>query len=173
MRYWIAIAISVSFFSITNAETVFSWKDAKGGIHYGDSPPESVKAKAVDLPELTIVKDYGKLYKPVLTAKERGLINKKQHTHYSKFAIIAPKNKQVIRANNGDVSVMLSLQPKLFPQHKLSVFLDGKQMVEGDLRMVNLTNLDRGEHKVYAIIKGEKNKKINKSKEIVFTVIRR
>jgi hypothetical protein len=175
MRYGIALAISIFALSAVTADTIFSWKDAKGVVHYGDSPPESVKAKPVDLPELTIVKDYGKLYKPVLTAEERGITKKKEKkkSPYTKFSILAPKNNQAIRANDGDVTVMLTLKPKLLPEHKLSVFLDGKQMAEGDLRMVNLTNLDRGKHKVYAIIKGKKDKEISKSKEIVFTVIRR
>ncbi|HFC92273.1 MAG TPA: DUF4124 domain-containing protein [Leucothrix mucor] len=174
MRYWIALVISISVLTVVTADTVFNWKDAKGIVHYGDSPPESVKAKAVDLPELTVVKDYGKLYKPVLTAKERGLTKEKKNKKqiYTKFSILAPKDKQAIRANNGDVTVMLSLKPKLLPEHTLSVFLDEKQMAEGDLRMVNLTNLDRGEHEVYVIIKGKKGKEISKSKQIVFTVIR-
>jgi hypothetical protein len=177
MQYWIALAISISVLTVAAADTVFNWKDAKGVVHYGDSPPESVKARAVDLPELTVVKDYGKLYKPILTAEERGFTKEKEKKNkkeiYTKFSILAPKNKQAIRANDGDVTVMLSLKPKLLPEHTLSVFLDGKQMAEGDLRMVNLTNLDRGKHKVYAIIKGKKGKKVSKSKEIVFTVIRR
>ncbi len=173
MRYWIIVAISFLFFSAVVADTVFSWKDSKGVVHYGDSPPESVKAKVVVLPELTILKDYGKLYKPVLTAKEKGQEKKKQKIIYSKFSIFAPKNKQAIRANDGDVTVMLSLKPKLLDKHQLRIFLDGKQMAEGDLRMVNLTNMDRGEHSVYATIKGAKGEDIMKSKTIVFSVIRR
>lgn len=174
MRYWIALAISISVHTVTTADAVFSWKDAKGVIHYGDSPPESAKAKAVDLPQLTVIKDYGKLYKPVLTAEERGITKKKDNKKiYSKFSILAPKDKQAIRANDGDVTVMLSLKPKLLPEHTLSMILDGKQMAEGNLRMVNLTNLDRGEHKIYAIIKDTKGKVVRKSKEVNFTVIRR
>ncbi len=173
MRHWIIVAISFLFFSTVVADTVFSWKDAKGVVHYGDSPPESVKAKVVVLPQLTILKDYGKLYKPVLTAKEQGQDKKKKKIIYSKFSIIAPKNKQAIRANNGDVTVMLSLKPKLLDKHQLRIFLDGKKMAEGNLKMVNLTNLDRGEHTVYAIIKGAKGEDIMKSKAIVFNVIRR
>ncbi len=178
MRYWILIAISSLLFSVATTAEVFSWKDAQGTVHYGDSPPESAHAKAVTLPQLTVVKDYGKLYKPVLTAEERGVKKKtnKEKSPYKTFTILAPKNKQAIRANDGDVTVMLSFKPKLLPKHTLSVYLDGKKMAEGGLRMVNLTNLDRGEHKVYAIINeknGKKIKKIAKSKEITFTVIRR
>ncbi len=172
MRHWIVVAISFLFFSAVIADTVFSWKDSKGVVHYGDSPPESVKAKVVVLPQLTILKDYGKLYKPVLIAKEKGQEKKQQKVIYSNFSIIAPKNKQAIRANNGDVTVILALKPKLLGKHKLHVFLDGKQMAEGDLKMVNLSNLDRGEHTVYAIIKGATGEDIMKSKVVVFTVIR-
>jgi hypothetical protein len=167
------ISISFSFFSVVVADNIFIWKDAKGIIHYGDSPPESAKAQAVDLPELTVIKDYGKLYKPVLTTKEQGLVKDKSKQLYSKLSIIVPTNKQAIRANDGDVTVMLSLKPKLLPNHQLSIFLDDKKMAEGALRMVNLTNLDRGDHTVYTVIKDAKNKEVIRSKAVVFTVIRR
>lgn len=173
MRFWIVLSISFSFFSVVVADGIFNWKDAKGIIHYGDSPPEWVKAKVVDLPELTVIKDYGKLYQPVLTAKEQGFVEDNSKQVYSELSIIAPQNKQAIRANDGDVTVMLSLKPKLLPTHRLSIFLDGKQMAEGALRMVNLTNLDRGDHTVYAVIKGLKGKNVISSKAITFTVIRR
>ncbi|HIO91744.1 MAG TPA: DUF4124 domain-containing protein [Leucothrix mucor] len=181
MRYWILLAISSLFFLAFASAEIFSWKDAKGNVHYGDSPPEEVKAKTVELPQLTIIEDYGKLYKPVLTAEERGETTAKKNKEkklYTTFTILAPKDKQAIRANDGDVTVMLSLKPKLLPKHSLSVYLDGKKMAEGGLRMVNLTNLDRGEHKIYAVInvidaEGKKLKQIQKSKEITFTVIRR
>ena len=179
MRYWTLLVISSLLFSAVATAEVFSWKDAKGTVHYSDSPPESVQAKAIILPPLTILKDYGKLYKPVLTAEERGLTKKKSNkakSPYTTFSILAPKDKQAIRANDGDVTVMLSFKPKLLPKHMLSVYLDGKKMAEGGLRMVNLTNLDRGEHKVYAIINeknGKKVKQVAKSKEVTFTVIRR
>ncbi|MCK5895730.1 MAG: DUF4124 domain-containing protein [Cocleimonas sp.] len=173
MRYWITTAISLSFFSMVGADTVFNWKDKNGITHYGDSPPESAKANVVDLPELTIVKDYGKLYQPILTAEERGLTKQKTKKTYTRLAILAPKHNQAIRANNGDATVMLSLTPKLLPIHTLSVFLDGKKITEGALRMVNLTNLDRGKHSLFALIKGKNGEEIIKSRVIVFTIIRR
>lgn len=173
MHYWFTIFISLFTFSAAIATDVFSWTDEKGVVHYGDEPPEQSQAHRVHLPELTIVKDYGKLYKPVLTAEERGIKPKKQSKSvYEKFEILAPKDKQAIRANDGDVTVMLALKPKLFPDHSLGVYLDGKQMAEGGLRMVNLTNLDRGEHKIYALVKDKKGKEVSKSKIITFSVLR-
>lgn len=173
MRFWVVLLISFSFFSAVVADGIFSWKDAKGIVHYGDSPPDSVESKTVDLPELTVIKDYGKLYKPVLTLTEQGLVKDQRKQLYSELSIIAPKNKQAIRANDGDITVMLSFKPKLLPNHQLSVFLDDKKMAEGALQMVNLTNLDRGDHTVYAVIKNDKGKEVISSKSIVFTVIRR
>lgn len=192
MRYWLILAASTLLVSTLFADGVFSWKDAQGVVHYGDTPPEKVKAKAVDLPGLTIMKDFGKLYKPVLTDEERGVKKKKDTAKnpYESFRILAPRDKQAIRANDGDITVMLSTKPKLLPNHTLSVFLDGKKMAEGGLRMVNLTNLDRGKHKVYAVVnekpasKVDKNGKnvsvqsaklgsqIAKTSEITFSVIR-
>ena len=190
MRYWLILVASTFFVSTLFADNVFSWKDTKGVVHYGDTPPEQSNAKAVTLPELTIVKDFGKLYKPMLIERERGGEKKEMMKNpYAFFRILAPRNKQAIRANDGDVTVMLSVKPKLLPNHILSVFLDGKKMAEGSLRMVNLTNLDRGEHKVYSVVtekvkrKGEEGagasnksatlgRQIAKTSEITFSVIR-
>lgn len=168
----IGLTIGLATYSVVIAETVYSWTDTKGSIHYGDSPPESAKIRVVDLPELTIIKDYGKLYQPVLTAKERGISDNNKKERYSQFSILAPKDKQAIRANDGDVTVILSLKPKLLPEHQLSIFLDDKPVAKGGLWMVNLTNLNRGEHTVYAIINDKNGKQIKKSKKIVFTVVK-
>jgi len=172
MWYWIIVTVSLAISSVVVADTIYRWTDAKGIVHYGDSPPESAKVRVVDFPELTIIKDYGKLYQPVLTAEERGIVNKNKKSHYTQFSILAPKNKQAIRANDGDVTVILSLKPKLLSEHQLSIFLDDKPIAKGGLWMVNLTNLNRGEHAVYAIINDKDGKQIIKSKKIVFTVVR-
>jgi hypothetical protein len=172
MWHWIIVIISLAISSVVVAETIYSWTDTKGIVHYGDSPPESAKVRVVDLPELTIIKDYGKLYQPVLTAEERGIIDKNNKAHYTQFSILAPKDKQAIRANDGDVTVILSLKPKLLPEHQLSIFLDDKPIAKGGLWMINLTNLNRGEHTVYAIINDKDGKQVVQSKKVVFTVVR-
>jgi len=176
MWHWIIITITLAVSSVVVAETIYSWTDTKGRVHYGDSPPESAKVRVVDLPQLTIIKDYGKLYQPVLTAEERGITDKNkqknEHTHYTQFSILAPKDKQTIRTNNGDISVILSLKPKLLTEHQLSIFLDDKPIAKGGLWMINLTNLNRGEHTVYAIINDKKGGQIATSKKIMFTVVR-
>ena len=172
MWYWIIVIISLAISSVVIADTIYSWTDTKGIVHYGDSPPESVNARIVDLPELTVIKDYGKLYQPVLTAKERGITDKNKKAIYTQFSILAPKDKQAIRANDGDVTVILSLHPKLLPQHQLSIFLDDKLIAKGGLSMVNLTNLNRGEHIVYAIISDKEGKQVMQSEKVIFTVVR-
>jgi hypothetical protein len=169
--YWIIVISSLTISSVI-ADTVYNWTDTKGIVHYGDSPPESVNARIVDLPELTVIKDYGKLYPPVLTAEERGITDKNKKALYTQFSILAPKNKQAIRANDGDITVILSLHPKLLSQHQLSIFLDDKPIAKGGLWMVNLINLNRGEHTVYAIINDKEGKQVVKSKKVVFTVVR-
>ncbi|MCK5902978.1 MAG: DUF4124 domain-containing protein [Cocleimonas sp.] len=172
MRYWLMLIISSLFFSSLFADRVFRWKDQRGRIHYGDLPPKAVMAKTVDLPELTIVKDYGKLYEPVVFEKQKRAIPKEKKSRYQSFSITAPKNKQAIRAPDGDITIMLSLSPKLLANDQITLFLDGKKVRKGRSRIMNLTHLKHGKHTLYGEVSKKTGQESVKSEVITFTIIR-
>ncbi|PVZ67660.1 DUF4124 domain-containing protein [Pelagibaculum spongiae] len=65
-----------------------------------------------------------------------------------KITITNPTSGQAIRANDGSLSISLSLAPSLGQNDKLEVLLDGK--VVGNSPSVALKNIDRGSHTVTA-----------------------
>lgn len=162
--------------STTLAEGFYKWKDARGNIQYGDKPPGNVKSEAISLPKLTVIEDYGEQWKPVsfpesVDPYQQQAASKKVALSYTSLTFLAPKNNQSIRANDGDVSAMISIKPKLKEGHVIAFFLDGKEVSKGNSRTSNFTNLSRGEHSVSVKIMDE-NGKVLKSESVNFTVQR-
>lgn len=156
---------------------VFKWKDRYGKTQYGDQPPRGVKAQRVTMPALTVIENYGQQWRPVDDAGLEDNEPQDDNTaptagSYRSLTILAPKAGQGIRANDGDVTVMLSSDPRLKSGHSIVLFLDGKQVSNGTARAVNLPNLDRGEHSIRAEIRDAYNHVLADSGSLTFTVLR-
>ena len=181
MRYIITILtlLFVSLNSFAYAEGVFKWKDRYGKTQYGDKPPQGVKAEAFKPPPITVIDNYGKQWAPTgntAPARQQQQTTRSKSSSsssgYSSLKIVAPKSGQAIRANDGDVTLMLGVDPKLQKGHSIVVFLDGKEVSNGASRAVNLPNLDRGEHQVHAEIRDAHKTNIISSPVSSFTVLR-
>ena len=170
-------------FLILTHTTVFSdgffkWKDAHGNTQYGDRPPANVKAKKIAMPAITVIDNYADQWKPLELDKPANNISNQSSLKttsaddkYSKLEFIAPKANQAIRANDGDVSVMLSIKPPLKAGHEIAFSLDGKEVSRGSVRTNNFSNLPRGVHNVTAKIV-DKNGKVIKANSVSFNVLR-
>jgi hypothetical protein len=74
---------------------------------------------------------------------------------YQQFAVVSPADNGAVRANDGNVAVILALDPPLQPGHRVLVRLDGQPVGEpGTSLTVDLTNLDRGTHRIEAVVLG-------------------
>jgi hypothetical protein len=157
---------------------IFSWTDSSGNLIYGDSPPQGVTAKPLTPPKLTVLEGFANRYedptevKKAKTAKNKAVVKAPVATIYKELKIIAPKQGQGIRANDGDVSVALSFSPKLQQGDKIVFTLDGKELMQGVSKVANMTNLDRGEHILTVSIVSKSSKKLITSEELKFSVLR-
>lgn len=175
---FITLLIS-SFFVLTfgHANNFYKWKDARGNIQYGDKPPPGVNAKPMSMPAITVIDNYADQWKPM--NPETDLMTddiKPQKTtapasSYDVLKFIAPKANQSIRANDGDVSAMISVKPPLKDGHKIAFYLDGKEVSKGNSRTSNFKNLPRGEHTVSARILDKNGREI-KNSSVSFSVLR-
>lgn len=162
------------------ADGYYKWKDAHGNIQYGDSPPKHVKLEKLQLPELTIIEDYGSQWespteqsdKQIKQAVTSKLVVKRVEESYDRFSFIAPKLNQVIRAKDGDVSAMLSIKPPLKIMHKIVYKLDGKIRDNSSSRIANFKNLTFGYHVLSANIVNVAGETIQSTDEVKFRVIR-
>ena len=186
MRKFLLIAVLLSTHTTLSAG-IFSWTDASGNVVYGDSPPDTVVATSFEPPKLTILENFAKRYEtPNQTSRRSSSsgtdnktnsanrpVNRKEAIHrYKSVSIIAPKADQSIRANDGDVSVMLSTSPKLRKGDSVTVYLNGEEHSTVESRVANLSNLDRGEYQLSVEIRNASGQLLNKSEEINFNVVK-
>ncbi|GAA0421559.1 hypothetical protein GCM10009133_32610 [Cocleimonas flava] len=175
ITHWLLI-LSCTFATAAMAEGFYKWKDAHGNTQYGDQPPANAKAERMNMPKLTVIENYGEQWKPVNFPKESDPYQQEEKAKatagaYTTLSFIAPKANQPIRANDGDVSAIISLKPKLKPGHAITFSIDGKEVAKGSSRTNNFTNLARGDHTINVNIINESGK-VLKSQSVTFTVLR-
>ncbi len=144
--------------------------DANGNVSFSDEKPSS-NAKEVE--EIKI--DPSVLKPP--PAKSRTTIKlrppevqapteENQRTNYDELRITSPKNNETVRANNGDLNVNISIEPKLREQlgHKVVLSLNGKPVSEPrSTTSFALHGLDRGKHTLSVKIVAKNGKTVKKA----------
>lgn len=168
------LIISLLFFSpLLAAGELFKYVNSEGVTVYTDEQPFK-DAKALKL-------------KPLQTTRPIKAIKKKPKpkyypdpaeakvTLYKRFSISLPIANTAMRDNAGNVQIKLKLQPKLNTKigDRIDYYLDGKLVKKGSSSStLTLKNVDRGEHRIKAIIKNKKGKKLKSTKTIKFTLLR-
>ncbi|RVU83289.1 DUF4124 domain-containing protein [Leucothrix sargassi] len=157
---------------------MYSWTDASGNLIFGDTPPQGVTAKEITPPKLTVLEGFATRYssggesssaKPSTRAESTNLT---VTAVYEQLRVIAPKQGQAIRANDGDVSAAVSFSPKLLANHQLMFVLDGQEVSRGGSKVANMANLDRGEHNLVVSIVDADSNVIISSENVQFSVLR-
>ena len=186
MRYLpfsVVVILTMSLMTISNAEGFYKWKDARGQIQYGDEPPANIHAKKVKLPAITVLEDYGNQWEyieetptkktppPVKKAISTPILAPKPK-NYSTLTFIAPKPGQLIQAENGDVSAMLSIKPPLKKSHQLLFILDGKKAVKSNSRIANFPGLSNGAHTISVNIINNQGDTVQRGNTLNFKVMR-
>jgi hypothetical protein len=94
---------------------------------------------------------------------------------YSNFSIVSPASNEGVRANLGDVTVVLNLAPELQPGHTILLRLDGEdgeQLSSGEDLSIQLTNLSRGLHTIEATVLDEDGNALIQAGPVSFNVLR-
>ena len=94
---------------------------------------------------------------------------------YAQFEIVKPSYNQGVRANDGSVTVYMSLQPALRPGHTIELVVDGEDGASihaGESLNFNLHNLSRGRHSVAARVKNARGETLIETGPVGFYVLR-
>ncbi|WP_020396205.1 DUF4124 domain-containing protein [Thiolinea disciformis] len=159
---------------------VYRWTDAQGNTIFGDQPPESARAQAVELPPLTIADSFNNkkaedkatvtaISKPV---EEADSTSQETNKSYTNFSISAPSADETIRANGGSVALQLNIKPELQKGHGIVVYLDGKQVGKTSSTSFTLSEVTRGSHSVFAVLHDAKDKVLTNTESVSFQVLR-
>ena len=127
-----------------NAE-IYQSTDSEGNISYSDSSTDPQTTKITPQPS-NIVPAQTVNKKKALIVKDKTSLP----THI--IQIITPINDAVIRNNQGEVSINISIQPPLNPENKIQtlIYLDEKIISQGLATSISITNIDRGTHTIRA-----------------------
>lgn len=137
-----------------NGHVVFSDKPSPGAEKVDIPPPQTMPAEQVKNPDI----------KPS--------VHKQTSPGYKNLAIVSPKNQQAIRANDGNVTVSVAVNPPLRPEDGLVLYLDGDKQSRTKSKTFNLANLDRGQHEAHVEITDTDGNVIKTSPSITFYVLR-
>lgn len=173
MLLTLAIATTTCFAKI------YTWKDASGRTVYGDNPPQQNKAKEVITQELTIVPGFKD---PSLEQNKTNQGSEEnpdtsntddESSNYESFNITYPTNDLAIRSNSGNITSSLELTPGLKKPDTIFIYLDGKKIVEDSKSLsASFSNLDRGSHSMFAVIRNHDGDVLINSNTVTFHVLR-
>jgi hypothetical protein len=94
---------------------------------------------------------------------------------YTGFSITNPTNDQGVRANDGNVTIHMSLQPALRSGHMIVLNVDGEDGESGKTTSgltIELNNMSRGLHTVTAMVVDEDGNDLIKTEPVSFYVLR-
>lgn len=174
------LTITLTSFTLTTPTLakIYTWKDASGRTIFGDNPPQHNKAKEVKTKELTVVPGFKD---PSLQqnnntkqpAEESENTDENAAAGYESFNITYPTSDIAIRSNNGNVASSFELSPGLKKSDTISVYLDGKKVVEDSKSLsASFSNLDRGSHSMFAVIRNSNGDILINSNTVTFHILR-
>ncbi len=138
--------------------------DENGNIVFSDTPSEG--AEKIDVEEAqTVESPRTKPFKYEPPESEPA-------PPYKQVAIISPENDKSVRANSGDISVKIAVNPALRLNHQLEVLMDGNQVASGRAMSVDLENVARGTHTLQARVIARNGKTIMSSEPVTFHLLR-
>ena len=163
------LALFLVFICVTANAEIYRRTGPDGQVYFSDQPGPD--AERVDLaPAQTI-------NLPPVPERAGDMTSEQQDAAvaYTEFFVASPTAEQGVRANDGNVTVHLSLQPALQPGHAIVLNVDGEDgeaSNSGSMLMVELNNLSRGQHTVMAtVVDGEGNELI-RTDPVNFFVLR-
>ena len=146
---------------------IYKTVDENGKVVYTDRPDPNDASKAVELPVLNTQPST-----PV-AAPKRAPREVRAPQKYL-ISVSSPGDNSQIPMGQKLVPVNISLQPALFKEHRVQLYLNGSRF--GPARQSSqftLDNLYRGEHKLRAAVVTKKGKIISRSASVTVAVQRR
>ncbi len=144
---------------------IYRYTDAHGNPVYTNQPPEGVSSESVQLgPTNTVAAPPAKPAKPQAATELEG---------YSRLEISGvPDDDDTLRANAGNFTVDVSLEPGLREGDLLQLLLDGQPLAApGTQTSFRLGQVERGTHSLQAVVLRD-GEPLQTSASVSFTVQR-
>ncbi len=170
MKYWFLLLILTS---ATAFAEIYRWVDENGNTVYSDQPVDN--AVQIDLPEPSVytpvIEPQEVLSDPDDTIEETSAENEMPPAPDYQLQIVSPQDDEALRANDGDLTVNIQIQPALNQERgdMIQMRMDGRPYGEPKTGLsFNLTNVDRGTHTLSAVVMNANGEEIAQSPTIKF-----
>ena len=152
----------------TASAQVFKRVDPEGNVYFSDQPgPDTRQIEVAPAQTISL---------PPVTGREEAVAEQDQAApEYTSFEIVNPTSEEELRANDGNITVQLSLQPELKSGHLIKLTIDGEDgeaIKSGSGMTVVLKNLSRGHHTVEAQVVDDADKVLIQTGAVGFNVLR-
>lgn len=166
MRYLLLPLLLLTFAASAD---IYRWTDADGNTVFGDNPPEGVDAQRIHVRE--------PMTTPALRdAREilqRGRGDEEEsRPPYERMSIASPGDDEPVRANDGNFQVRVDIHPELDRGHRLRLIMDGDTIQTTESTAFQLTNVDRGTHRIQVQVLDRDDQVIQESDPVVFHLLR-
>ncbi len=129
------------------AAEFYKWKLPDGSIEYSDQPPVEGAEKVELKPLVTYTPPAASVPSAPPQTESADVFQ-----GYEIFTITFPPDEAAIRDNAGDITVQFGVSPGLLEGHAIDVFLDEVKLSRSTGAAVMLSNVDRGTHRIHAVI---------------------
>lgn len=174
---WALGVLLVSLAGLASAQ-IYTWTDENGNTIYSDQPHPN--SRQIDLPETntleTVVPEM-----PTSAQQSQGA-NQDQEGQpsrsYNTLQIASPDDEEAVRANDGNVTLVVNTEPPLAPGHILRASVDGEMRQEAvagngqSTQRLSLSELDRGSHDIVAVVTNTRGEEVQRSQGITVHVQR-
>lgn len=154
------------------AQTVYKRQLPDGSIEFTDQRPKDAGAEEVI--ELSPVQTISAPPAPGFnrsTGQTSDGSSRESGGSYT-VTIASPAPEEAIRANAGNFSVQVQIEPGLQDGHEVVVLLDGQEVAAGSSLSVSLSNIDRGAHTLSAVVRDAGGGELARSGSVTFYVLR-
>jgi hypothetical protein len=157
---------------------IYKWTDDQGNTIYSDQPHPN--SSQVELPPTNTLETNV----PQMPASPTGSSSQNSDRQgqlsngYNTLQITSPGDDEAIRANDGNVTLVINTEPPLSPGHILRASVDGQlrqEAVAGNgqsTQRLTLSELDRGSHDIVAVVTNTRGEEVDRSPGITVHVQR-
>ncbi|HEY7841952.1 MAG TPA: Ig-like domain-containing protein [Gammaproteobacteria bacterium] len=142
---------------------VYRRRSEDGSIEFSDSPsPDAERVQIRETQTIEAPPPPSFVYEREQAAPER----------YTRVEIMEPSDDAQVRENTGNLTVSVAVEPGLSGSDQVVIMVDGQEAASGTQTSFNLTNLDRGTHRLTAVIRSREGKTMASSPAVTFHMLR-
>lgn len=156
---------------------VYKTVDEDGNVTYTDQPPRDgsgpIKLRPISVVEAPIYEVRAKASEENAGAEDGkemslGYLRK----NYKDFAIVAPQQEESIWHPEAPVTVAWNVRYQLQQGMKVTISIDGNEQAVTSEQIIPVAGLERGEHRVTAVLKDARNRSIATAEPVIFFIRR-